>query len=305
MRPHEQAPIRQSSAHRIPRRPDRRRRQHFPNGRAARRLGRHGLCRPALQSDAEGRAASAEQLKGRCGRRRLGPDRRFSRLRRIQPRVAGGCAQSAEARRGHLGHRQLPQYLPCGRHAAGSRVLDPQRHRVAQDQPDAEFPRPAFHQRARNDDLGGTLGEVQIHIQLRSHEGAQRRAPDALGLAHSGLRRPRAHQGGRRQKGAPDAKARIARVSRRTVLHTRRRDCTRSVLWQWHHGCRRQASWPTLHRLRARRNLRGRGHIAHPRHKARRSRLPQSARQARGAAHSVRLARGTRPLAVGRGSKRC
>jgi len=40
------------------------------------------------------------------------------------------------------------KYLSGRRHSAGSRLLDPQRHRLAQDQPDAEFPRPALHQRA-------------------------------------------------------------------------------------------------------------------------------------------------------------
>ena len=33
-----------------------------------------------------------------------------------------------------------------GAHAAGSRLLDPQRRGLAQVQPDAEFPRPALHQ---------------------------------------------------------------------------------------------------------------------------------------------------------------
>ena len=42
-----------------------------------------------------------------------------------------------------------------GTDAPGSRLLDPQRHRLAQIQPDAEFPRPPLHQRARDTDLGG------------------------------------------------------------------------------------------------------------------------------------------------------
>jgi hypothetical protein len=37
---------------------------------------------------------------------------------------------------------------------AGSRLLDPQRRRLAQDQPDAELPRPPLPERARDDDLG-------------------------------------------------------------------------------------------------------------------------------------------------------
>ena len=36
----------------------------------------------------------------------------------------------------------------------GPRLLDPQRRRLAEDQPDAELPRPPLHQRARDADLG-------------------------------------------------------------------------------------------------------------------------------------------------------
>ena len=50
----------------------------------------------------------------------------------------------------HLGHRLLSQHLPRRRDAAGSRLLDAERHRLAQDQPDAEFPRQALHQCARD-----------------------------------------------------------------------------------------------------------------------------------------------------------
>ena len=42
-----------------------------------------------------------------------------------------------------------------GAGAAGSRLLGAQRRGLAQDQPDAEFPRPPLHQRARDADLGG------------------------------------------------------------------------------------------------------------------------------------------------------
>ena len=41
-----------------------------------------------------------------------------------------------------------------GSHLAGSRFLDPERHRLAQGQPDAELPRQALHQRPRDPDLG-------------------------------------------------------------------------------------------------------------------------------------------------------
>ena len=55
-----------------------------------------------------------------------------------------------------VGDRLLSQHLPRRHHPAGSRLLDPQRRHLAQDQPHAQFPRPALHQRARNADLGGT-----------------------------------------------------------------------------------------------------------------------------------------------------
>jgi len=38
----------------------------------------------------------------------------------------------------------LSQHLSRWRDPSGSRLLDPQRHRLAQKQPDAEFPRPRF-----------------------------------------------------------------------------------------------------------------------------------------------------------------
>ena len=40
----------------------------------------------------------------------------------------------------------VSQYFPRRRGAAGSGFLDPQRRHLAQDQPDAEFPRHALHQ---------------------------------------------------------------------------------------------------------------------------------------------------------------
>ena len=41
----------------------------------------------------------------------------------------------------------------------GSGLLDSERRHLAQSEPDAEFPRQAFHQRARNDDLGGARSQ--------------------------------------------------------------------------------------------------------------------------------------------------
>ena len=49
---------------------------------------------------------------------------------------------------GALGDRGLSQHFPRRRDASGSRLLDPQRRDLAQDQSDAEFPRQTIHQRA-------------------------------------------------------------------------------------------------------------------------------------------------------------
>jgi modification methylase len=64
---------------------------------------------------------------------------------------------------------------------------------LAQDQPDAELPRPPLPERARDDDLGLARPEGQgLHLQLRRHEGGQRRRADALRLAVPDLHRRRA-----------------------------------------------------------------------------------------------------------------
>ena len=70
-----------------------------------------------------------------------------------------------------------------GRGAAGPGVLDPERHRLAQDQPDAQLPRQALYERARDADLGRPRPQIARHLQLRGHEGAERRSADALRLA--------------------------------------------------------------------------------------------------------------------------
>ena len=77
------------------------------------------------------------------------------RLRRLHPRLAVRRAARDEAGRHDLRDRLLSQHLSRRRDHAGPRVLDPERHRLAQGQSDAEFSRPPLHQRARNDDLGG------------------------------------------------------------------------------------------------------------------------------------------------------
>ena len=122
---------------------------------AAAGLGQLRLRRPALQSAAARRTPPPRRQPGRRGGRRLGPVHRFRRLRRLHPRLAGRVPPDAAQGRHAVGHRQLPQHLPHRRHPAGARLLDPQRRDLAQGQPDAELPRPALHQRARDLDLGG------------------------------------------------------------------------------------------------------------------------------------------------------
>ncbi len=58
------------------------------------------------------------------------------------------CRRVLKPDRLDLGDRQLSQHLPCRRDVAGSQLLDPQRHRLAQDQPDAELQGHPVYQRA-------------------------------------------------------------------------------------------------------------------------------------------------------------
>src|SRR3546814_18814768 len=69
----------------------------------------------------------------------------------------------------------LSQHLPRRRRAPGSGLLDSERDRLAQDQPDAELPRQALHQRPRDDDLVRARFEQPAYVQLRRDTGAQRR----------------------------------------------------------------------------------------------------------------------------------
>ena len=72
-----------------------------------------------------------------------------------------------QADRRAVGDRLLSQHLPRRHHPAGPWLLDPERRGVAQDQPDAELPRPALHQCARNADLGYARQEAEaLHFQL-------------------------------------------------------------------------------------------------------------------------------------------
>ena len=77
------------------------------------------------------------------------------RLRRLHPRLAAGGRRVLKPDGHAVGDRQLPQHLPRRHDAAGPRLLDAERRRLAQVQPDAEFPGQALHQRARDADLGG------------------------------------------------------------------------------------------------------------------------------------------------------
>ena len=138
----------------FPSAPESRLARHDPEGRLRRRarsaagkIDRRHLRRSALQSSARWRSSPPGPVEGRCGRRRLGPVREFRSLRRLHARLAAGRAPGAQAERHHLGDRLVSQHLPRRRHDAGSRLLDPQRRRLAQDQPDAELPRPPLPER--------------------------------------------------------------------------------------------------------------------------------------------------------------
>ena len=62
-------------------------------------------------------------------------------------RLACRMPPGAEAQWRPVGDRLLPQHFPRRQHPAGPGLLDSQRRDLAQDQSDAEFPRPPFHQR--------------------------------------------------------------------------------------------------------------------------------------------------------------
>src|SRR5436189_11305 len=85
--------------------------------------------------------------------------------------VYGGAARD-EALSDAVGDRLLPQYFPRRRDPAGPRLLGAERRDVAQDQPDAEFPRPPLYQRPRDTDLGGARsGRERLYVQLRGAQG--------------------------------------------------------------------------------------------------------------------------------------
>ena len=139
---------------------DRRRRLRRRDGEASRRFGRSRLRRSAVQPAAPGRPQAPRQFSRRRRRRRLGQVRQLRRLRRLHARLAARLPPRDEAVRHPVGDRLLSQHFPRRHAAAGSRLLDPQRRGVAQDQSDAEFPRPPLHQCARDADLGGARGRT-------------------------------------------------------------------------------------------------------------------------------------------------
>ena len=149
-----------------------------------------------------------------------------------------------------VGDRLLPQHFPRRRHHAGPRLLGSQRYRLAQDQSDAEFPRPPFYQCPRNHDLGGARRERQgLYLQLRSAEGRQRGRAGAFRLADPALHRRGTPQGRRRQEGPPDAEARRPAGARIAVVIETRRSRDRSVQRHRHHRRGGKTSRPPLHRL--------------------------------------------------------
>ena len=113
-------------------------------------------------------------------------------------------------------------------------LLDLERHRLAQVQPDAQLPRHPLHQRARDADLVRQGREGALHLQLSRDEGAQRRSADALRLGAADLRGRRAGQGRRRRQGASDAEARGVALPDPARLHQAGRRGARPVLRHRH-----------------------------------------------------------------------
>ena len=148
------------------------------------------------------------------------------------------------------------------------RLLDPQRRGVAQIESDAEFPRPALHQRARDPDLGGArTGREGLHASItkRSRPATTtcRCAPTGRLPLCTGEERLKDGDG---KKLHPTQKpeALLARVI--LAVLAARRPRARPVLRHRHDRRGGQASRPALHRNRARAGLcRGRASSASPR----------------------------------------
>ena len=118
-----------------------------------------------------------------------------------------------------MGDRLLSQHFPRRHRAPGSRLLDPQRHRLAQIQPDAEFPRPPLHQRARDPDLGGAAGSGARII--RSTTKRSRRATTISRCAPTGCFRC-----------APARNGSKAATARSCIRRKSRKRCWRASSWR-------------------------------------------------------------------------
>ena len=221
--------------------PHHRRRLRRRNVETAGRFRRSGVRGPALQSAAQGRSQAPRRIPRRCRQQRLGQVLFLRRLRRFHPRLAAGLPPRHEAVGDVVGDRLLPQHLPRRLDHAGPRLLGAQRHRLAQDQSDAEFPRPPLHQCARDHDLGRARREGQgLYLQLRSPEGRQRGRAGAFRLADPALHRRGAVEGQRRQESPSDPEAGGPAGARAAVVVETRRSRDRPLQRHRHHRRRRQ-----------------------------------------------------------------
>ncbi len=169
-----------------------------------------------------------------------------------------GCRRVMKPSATIWGDRLLSQHFPRRRDHAGSRLLDPQRHRVAQIQSDAELPRPPLHQRARDHDLGGARrGETKYTFNYEAlkaaNEDIQARSDWLIPLC-TGEERLKG-QDGKKVHPTQKPEGLLARV---LLSSSRPGDLILDPFnGTVHHRRGRQASWPLLCRLRARQDLRG------------------------------------------------
>ena len=132
-------------------------------------------------------------------------------------------------------------------------------------------------------------------VQLRRHEGAERRHPDAQRLVHPALHRPRAAAQPARAEAASDAEARGAAAPRAARQHRAGRHRAGSVPRHRHDGRGGQAAAPAFHRHRAPSGLRRGGDRPRPRNATHAARGPGRRRiEARHAARAVRQPGGAR-----------
>ena len=114
----------------------------------------------------------------------------------------------------------------------------------------------------------------ELHLQLRSHEGDERRVADALGLDDADLLGRRAHPRRNRRQGPFDAEAGSAAAPRDRLVDQAGRRRSRSLLRFGHHRCGGAPSGPQVHRHRTRRALRQGRARAHLRHRRRPNATP-------------------------------